>query len=135
MRLRTAITVLFTTVFFLGLALDGWSQERKKRRRSKAPQVLEGAVYEVGKRTIQLDTGKRRRGRVSAVIIPVDPDQTRFQKISTEKLSLTDLKKGDVVIIKYNQKGKYDPVPYVISTGERREIKEGRRGKKKKKRE
>jgi hypothetical protein len=135
MRLRTVFAVLFTTVFLLGLALDGWSQERKKRRRSKAPQVLEGAVYEVGKRTIQLDTGKRRRGRVSAVIIPVDSDQTKFLKVSTEKLSLTDLKKGDVVIIKYNKKGKYDPVPYVISTGERREIKEGRRGKKKKKRE
>ena len=135
MRLRTVFAVLFTTVFLLGSALDGWSQERKKRRRSKAPQVLEGAVYEVGKRTIQLDTGKRRRGRVSAVIIPVDPDQTKFQKVSTEKLSLTDLKRGDVVIIKYNKKGKYDPVPYVISTGERREIKEGRRGKKKKKRE
>ena len=135
MRLRTVFVVLFTTVFLLGLALDGWSQERKKRRRSKAPQVLEGAVYEVGKRTIQLDTGKRRRGRVSAVIIPVDSDQTKFLKVSTEKLSLADLKKGDVVIIKYNKKGKYDPVPYVISTGERREIKEGRRGKKKKKRE
>jgi len=135
MRLRTVFAVLFTVVFLLGLAFDGWSQERKKRRRSKAPQVLEGAVYEVGKRTIQLDTGKRRRGRVSAVIIPVDPDQTKFLKVSTEKLSLTDLKKGDVVIIKYNKKGKYDPVPYVISTGERREIKEGRRGKKKKKRE
>jgi len=135
MRLRTVFAVLFTVVFLLGLAFDGWSQERKKRRRSKAPQVLEGAVYEVGKRTIQLDTGKRRRGRVSAVIIPVDSDQTKFLKVSTEKLSLTDLKKGDVVIIKYNKKGKYDPVPYVISTGERREIKEGRRGKKKKKRE
>ncbi len=133
MRLRTAFAVLFTAVFFLGLVLDGWSQERKKRRRSKAPQVLEGAVYEVGKRTIQLDTGKRRRGRVSAVIIPVDPEQTKFQKVSTEKLSLKDLKKGDVVIIKYNAKGKYDPVPYVIATGERKEIREGRRGKKKKK--
>ena len=135
MRLRTAFAVLFTTVFFLGLALDGWSQERKKRSRSKAPQVLEGAVYEVGKRTIQLDTGKRRRGRVSAVIIPVDPEKTKFQKVSTETLSLTDLKKGDVVIIKYNKNGKYDPVPYVISTGEKRVIEEGRRGKKKKKRE
>ena len=135
MRLRTVFAVLFTVVFLLGLAFDGWSQERKKRKRSKAPQVLEGAVYEVGKRTIQLDTGKRRRGRVSAVIIPVDSDQTKFLKVSTEKLSLADLKKGDVVIIKYNKKGKYDPVPYVISTGERREIKEGRRGKKKKKRE
>ncbi len=135
MRLRTAFAVLFTTVFFLGLALDGWSQERKKRRRSKAPQVVEGAVYEVGKRTIQLDTGKRRRGRVSAVIIPVDPDQTKFQKVSMETLSLSDLKKGDVVIIKYNKAGKYDPVTYVIATGERREIKTGRRGKKKKKRE
>lgn len=69
------------------------------------------------------------------MIIPVDPDQTKFQKVSTEKLSLTDLKKGDVVIIKYNKNGKYDPVPYVISTGEKRVIKEGRRGKKKKKRE
>ncbi len=135
MRLRTAFAVLITAVFFLGLALDGWSQERKKRRRSKAPQVLEGAVYEVGWRTIQLDTGKRRRGRVSAVIIPIDPDQTKFQKVSTENLSLKDLKKGDVVIIKYNKAGKYDPVPYVIFTGERRVIKEGRRGKKKKKRE
>jgi len=135
MRLRTAFAILFTAVFFLGLALDGWSQERKKRSRSKAPQVLEGAVYEVGRRTIQLDTGKRRRGRVSAVIIPIDPDQTKFQKVSTEKLSLKDLKKGDVVIIKYNKAGKYDPVPYVIFTGERRVIKEGRRGKKKKKRE
>ena len=133
MRLRTAFAILFTTVFFLGLALDGWSQERKKRRKSKAPKVLEGAVYEVGKRTIQLDTGKRRRGRVSAVIIPVDPDQTKFQKVSMETLSLKDLKKGDVVIIKYNAKGEYDPVPYVIATGEKRMIKEGRRGKKKKK--
>ena len=135
MRLRTIIAVLMTAVFFLGMALDGWSQERKKRRRSKAPQVLEGAVYEIGRRTIQLDTGKRRRGRVSAVIIPVDPDQTKFQKVSTETLSLSDLKKGDVVIIKFNKTGKYDPVPYVIATGERREIKTGRRGKKKKKRE
>ncbi len=135
MRLRTAFAVLFTTVFFLGLALDGWSQERKKRSRSKAPQVLEGAVYEVGRRTIQLDTGKRSRGRVSAVIIPVDPDKTKFKKVSTETLSLTDLKKGDVVIIKFNKTGKYDPVTYVIATGERREIKTGRKGKRKKKRE
>ena len=135
MRLRTVFAVLFTTVFFLGLVQDGWSQQKKKRRRSRAPQVIEGVVYEVGKRTIQLDTGKRRRGRVSAVIIPVDSDQTKFKKVSVEEVSLKDLKKGDVVIIKYNKKGKYDPVPYVISTGEKREIKvRKRRGRKKKKR-
>ena len=116
------------------MANDAWSQQRKKRKRSRAPQVLEGAVYEIGKRTIQLDTGKRRRGRVSAVIIPVDPEKTKFQKVSKTELSFSDLKKGDVVLIKYNKNGKYDPVSYVIATGEKRKIETKRRGKKKKKR-
>ena len=72
MRVRTFIAIFLTTAFVLGMALDGWSQQRKKRSRSKAPQVVEGVVYEVGRRTIQLDTGKRRRGRVSAEIIAVE---------------------------------------------------------------
>lgn len=134
MRLRTFFALLITSIFILGMANDAWSQQRKKRRRSRAPQILEGAVYEIGKRTIQLDTGKRRRGRVSAVIIAVDPEKTKFRKVSEEEFSLKDLKKGDVVVIKYHKNGKYDPVPYVIATGEKRKIVTKRRGKKKKKR-
>ncbi len=132
MRVRTFIAIFLTTAFVLGMALDGWSQQSKKKRsRSKAPQIIEGVVYEVGRRTIQIDTGKRRRGRVAAEIIAVDPGETKFKKLAEEEISLKDLKKGDVVLIKYNSKGKYDPVPYVIATGEKREIIV--RGKKKKK--
>ncbi|HEX9878793.1 MAG TPA: hypothetical protein VGB25_01215, partial [Candidatus Binatia bacterium] len=129
MRLRTYFVVLVAAAFCLGMVQDGRTQEKKKKGRSKAPQVIEGAVYEVGKRTIQLDIGKRSRGRVAAEIIPVDPGQTKFMKVSVEQGSLADLTKGDVVLIKINEKGKYDPVVYIIQTGEKKQFDEGSKGR------
>ena len=133
MRLRTFFAIFITAVFCLGILQDGLAQEKKKKRRSRAPQVLEGAVYEIGKHTIQLDTGKRSRGRVSAEIIPLDAEKTKFMKVTVDEGGLKDLSKGDVVIIKYNEKGKYDPVVYIIKTGEKKKFESGKKGRKGKK--
>ena len=122
MRLGKIGVVLLAAIFFLGATQTGWTQE-KKQKKKKGTQFVAGAVQSVGKRTILLDIGKRR-----PIVIPVEPGVTQFKKVSTDAVKMGDLTKGDVVIIKYG-KNKFEPVPYVIQTGEK-----AKKKKKKKKR-
>jgi hypothetical protein len=122
---RGLLIVLSAVVLLASVEL-GWSQERGGR--SGVPKIIEGVIYEIGRRTLQLDTGQRSRGRVSPVIVPVEPGTTKFLSVGEGKVTMKSLEKGDVVVVKYRESD-YDPVAYVIDTGEKREVKSKRRSR------
>ncbi len=113
-RLGKLWVVFLATIIFLGAVHAAEAQKKKKK---KASPYVSGVVDTVGKRTILLKLiGKRR-----PIVIPIERGVTMFKKASDE-IKMEDLKKGDVIFIK-KDKGNYDPVVYVIQTGEKAKLK------------
>ena len=119
-RLGKLWVVLLAAVFFLGAVQAAEAQKKKKK---KASPYISGVIDTVGKRTILLKVmGKRR-----PIVIPIDRAVTKIKKASDE-IKMGDLKKGDVIFIK-KARGDYDPVLYVIQSGEKAKLKKKKKKK------